>query len=157
MLFHLELSVISLIGHHPVDRIVKKNAIMMIDFALERNASKGFDTAASIRAALSAAIPAIMMTTNGSTFGGLPLALGTGAGSETACPRWGGDRRRTSRIAVSYAFTPRRVIYLYMDRLAHRLSRGGTTISFNTLSDPCAGIEWISASVYWLKPVVSQC
>jgi hydrophobe/amphiphile efflux-1 (HAE1) family protein len=122
MLCHLELSVISLIGIILLIGIVKKNAIMMIDFAIEAERVQGLDTAASIRAACLLRFRPIMMTTMAAILGGLPLAIGTGAGAEVRAPLGvaivGG--LLVSQILTLYT-TP--VVYLYMDRIAHWLRR----------------------------------
>jgi len=88
MLCRLELSVISLIGIILLIGIVKKNAIMMIDFALEAERLQGLDTRASIRTACLLRFRPIMMTTMAAILGGLPLALAPAPGRNCARP-WG--------------------------------------------------------------------
>src|SRR3954454_413338 len=85
ILFRMELSVIAMIGIVMLVGIVKKNAIMMIDFALERR-RVGITAEAAIREACLLRFRPIMMTTFAAIFGALPIALGTGAGAELRQP-----------------------------------------------------------------------
>ena len=102
--------------------IVKKNAIMMIDFALEAERDHGMTPEQAIHQACLLRFRPIMMTTMAALLGGLPLALGTGIGSELRRPLGitivGG--LIISQVLTLYT-TP--VVYLYMDRLGHALSR----------------------------------
>jgi multidrug efflux pump len=117
-----DFSVIALIGIVLLIGIVKKNAIMMIDFALEAERAEGMSPEKAIHQACLLRFRPIMMTTMAALLGGLPLALGTGMGSELRRPLGitivGG--LVISQILTLYT-TP--VVYLYMDRLG--LSLGG--------------------------------
>ncbi len=121
MLFHHDLSVIAIIGIILLIGIVKKNAIMMIDFALEAERKEGKASREAITEACLLRFRPIMMTTMAALFGGLPLALGHGTGSELRRPLGiaivGG--LLVSQILTLYT-TP--VIYLYLDRLSHWLA-----------------------------------
>jgi multidrug efflux pump subunit AcrB len=86
MLFHVELSVIGLVGIILLIGIVKKNAIMMIDFALEAEREQGMTPEQSIYQACLLRFRPIMMTTMAALLGGLPLAIGGGSGSELRRP-----------------------------------------------------------------------
>ncbi len=86
MLLHYDLSVIAMIGVILLIGIVKKNAIMMIDFALQAERIEGKSPREAIHQACLLRFRPIMMTTFAALFGGLPIALGQGAGSELRRP-----------------------------------------------------------------------
>jgi multidrug efflux pump len=119
--FHTELTVIAVIGIILLIGIVKKNAIMMIDFAIEVQRS-GKTSEESIYQACLLRFRPIMMTTVAALFGGLPLALMPGTGSEMRRPL---GISIVGGLLVSQALTlyTTPVIYLYMDRLQVRLRR----------------------------------
>jgi multidrug efflux pump len=122
LLCHSELSIIALIGIILLIGIVKKNAILMIDFAIAAERQEGKKPADAIFEACLLRFRPITMTTMAAMLGGLPLAIGFGAGSEL---------RRPLGIAIvggllfsqllTLFTTP--VVYLYLDRLQLRLAR----------------------------------
>ena len=126
MLFRTEFSVIALIGIVLLIGIVKKNAIMMIDFALEAERKEGKRPAEAIYEACLLRFRPIMMTTMAALLGALPLAMSTGVGSELRRPLGivivGG--LIVSQILTLYT-TP--VVYLAFDRLARRIGERGSS------------------------------
>jgi multidrug efflux pump len=115
-----ELDIISIIGIILLIGIVKKNAIMMIDFALHAEREEGMNTRDSIFTAAMLRFRPIMMTTMAALFGAVPLAIGTGMGSELRRPL---GISIIGGLIVSQALTlyTTPVIYLFMDNLRLKL------------------------------------
>jgi multidrug efflux pump len=124
LLFRQDLSVVAIIGIILLIGIVKKNGIMIVDFALEAERQHGKNSTDAIYEASLLRFRPIMMTTMAALLGGLPLAFGTGLGSELRRPLGiamvGG--LLLSQVLTLYT-TP--VIYIFFDRIAQRFSRPG--------------------------------
>jgi multidrug efflux pump len=119
LLFHMEFSIIALIGLFLLIGIVKKNAILIIDFALEAERSRGLSSIEAVREACLLRFRPILMTTLAAGLGALPLAIGFGEGSEVRQPL--GVAIIGGLIAsqlLTLLTTP--VVYVYLDRLRPR-------------------------------------
>jgi multidrug efflux pump len=127
-----DFSVIALIGMVLLIGIVKKNGIMMIDFALDAERQQGMKADDAIYQACLLRFRPIMMTTMAALLGGVPLALGTGTGSELRNPL---GITMVGGLILSQLLTlfTTPVIYLWFDRLAKRFRRGGNNGSFPDL------------------------
>jgi multidrug efflux pump len=130
LIFHVEFTIIALIGVILLIGIVKKNAIMMIDFALEAERSRGLSAREAIYQAAMTRFRPIMMTTFAALFGAIPLAIGWGEGSEMRRPL---GITIIGGLLVSQVLTllTTPVVYMYLDRFRRRkadegyLSRSG--------------------------------
>jgi multidrug efflux pump len=134
ILFRQDLSVVAIIGLVLLIGIVKKNGIMMVDFALDAERNHGKNSTDAIYEACLLRFRPIMMTTMAALLGGLPLAFGSGIGSELRRPLGiamvGG--LLVSQVLTLYT-TP--VIYIFFDGLAHRFSKNKSRAT-NTGAEP---------------------
>jgi multidrug efflux pump len=119
LLFKMDLSIIALIGLFLLIGIVKKNAIMIIDFALDAERSRGLSPYAAVREACLLRFRPILMTTLAAGLGALPLAIGFGEGAELRRPLGiaiiGG---LLASQVITLLTTP--VVYLFLDKLRRR-------------------------------------
>jgi len=124
MLFGFDFSVIALIGVILLIGIVKKNGIMMVDFAIQAERDQGLTPLEAIRQACLLRFRPIMMTTMAALLGGLPLMLGAGTGSELRQPL---GYSIVGGLILSQALTlyTTPVVYLYLDRFRVWLARRG--------------------------------
>jgi HAE1 family hydrophobic/amphiphilic exporter-1 len=122
MAFGFDFSLIALIGIILLIGIVKKNGIMMVDFAIAAERDEHLTPEQSIRKAAILRFRPIMMTTMAALLGGVPLMLGTGAGSEIRQPL---GYAMVGGLVVSQALTlfTTPVVYLYLDNFSNALSR----------------------------------
>jgi HAE1 family hydrophobic/amphiphilic exporter-1 len=120
MAVHMDLSVIAIVGLILLIGIVKKNGIMLVDFALQAEQSEGLTTEESIYQACIKRFRPILMTTMAALLGGVPMMLGTGVGSEIRQPL---GYAIVGGLAVSQVLTlyTTPVVYIYLDRLQSRL------------------------------------
>ena len=125
MLFHFDFSLIALIGIILLIGIVKKNGIMLVDFAIVAERDGSLQAHDAIRRAALLRFRPIMMTTMVALFGGVPLMLGQGTGSEIRQPL---GYAMVGGLIVSQALTlfTTPVIYLYLDKLSDWLSNART-------------------------------
>jgi multidrug efflux pump len=122
ILFRQDLSIVAIIGIILLIGIVKKNGIMMVDFALEGERDHGKNSRDAIFEACLLRFRPIMMTTMAALLAGIPLALGTGIGSELRRPL---GIAMVGGLLLSQALTlyTTPVIYIFFDRLSRRFSR----------------------------------
>jgi len=140
MVFGFDFSLIALIGIILLIGIVKKNGIMMVDFAIAAEREEHLSPKQSIRKAALLRFRPIMMTTMAALLGGVPLMLGTGTGSEIRQPL---GYAMVGGLLVSQALTlfTTPVVYLYLDNLSNALSRWTQTRKPNDSEPPVDEIK----------------
>jgi HAE1 family hydrophobic/amphiphilic exporter-1 len=137
-LFGMPLDVIGIIGIILLIGIVKKNGIMLVDFALEGQRERSLGTEEAIHEACRLRFRPIMMTTMCALLGGVPLMLGTGIGSEIRQPL---GYAIVGGLLVSQLLTlfTTPVVYIYMDRLGHLLGRSRRTAPVEATASSIVG------------------
>jgi HAE1 family hydrophobic/amphiphilic exporter-1 len=137
MMFGYDFSLIALIGIILLIGIVKKNGIMMVDFAISAERDDHLDPAQAIRQAAILRFRPIMMTTMAAMLGGVPLMLGTGTGSEIRQPL---GYAMVGGLIVSQALTlfTTPVVYLYLDKLSLALAGWGRARNLDNERSPAA-------------------
>ncbi len=139
IIFKQDLSVVAIIGIILLIGIVKKNGIMMVDFAMEAERDHGKNATDAIFDACMLRFRPIMMTTMAALLAGIPLALGHGMGSELRRPLGiamvGG--LLLSQVLTLYT-TP--VIYIFFDRIGQRFSSTKKNIDTNSEPEPAEGV-----------------
>ncbi|MGH8207060.1 MAG: multidrug efflux RND transporter permease subunit [Steroidobacteraceae bacterium] len=157
MLFHYDLSVIALVGIILLIGIVKKNGIMMVDFAITAEREGGLSPEQAIRQACLLRFRPIMMTTMSAILGALPLALGRGTGSELRQPL---GITMVGGLIVSQSLTlfTTPVVYMYLDRVTHRRGRGHrmSRLQRALAGIPAAGAHAGTASIAELQRAVGD-
>jgi hydrophobic/amphiphilic exporter-1 (mainly G- bacteria), HAE1 family len=140
MIFHFDLSVVGLIGIILLIGIVKKNGIMMVDFAIHAEREQHLEPQAAIRQACLLRFRPIMMTTMAALLGALPLMLGTGTGSELRQPL---GYTMVGGLVLSQMLTlfTTPVIYLYLDRLVVRYARTHPHAEHGTVAAAAEGAQ----------------
>ena len=140
MLFHFDFSLIALIGIILLIGIVKKNGIMMVDFAIVAARDDGLSPADAIRRAALLRFRPIMMTTMAAMLGGVPLMLGQGTGSEIRQPL---GYAMVGGLLVSQALTlfTTPVVYLYLDRLSAWITNRHPSAAVGGKDDDKDGLE----------------
>jgi len=149
MVFGFDFSLIALIGIILLIGIVKKNGIMLVDFAIEAQRNRGLAPQDAIREACLLRFRPIMMTTMAALLGGVPLMLGTGTGAEIRQPL---GYAIVGGLIVSQALTlyTTPVVFLYLDRLnawisgasrptAGRMASGSANLQINAIAIRNAG------------------
>ncbi|SED04921.1 hydrophobic/amphiphilic exporter-1, HAE1 family [Rhizobiales bacterium GAS188] len=139
MLFHFDFSLIALIGVILLIGIVKKNGIMMVDFAIVAERDDHLPPLEAIRRAALLRFRPIMMTTMAAMLGGVPLMLGQGTGAEIRQPL---GYAMVGGLLVSQALTlfTTPVVYLYLDRLSQWLNKGSVAKRRDALGDDEDGL-----------------
>jgi HAE1 family hydrophobic/amphiphilic exporter-1 len=137
MLFGMPLDVIGIIGIILLIGIVKKNGIMLIDFALEAERERGLSSEEAIHEACQLRFRPILMTTLCALLAGVPLMLGTGTGSEIRQPL---GYAMVGGLLVSQLLTlfTTPIVYIYMDRINESM-RGWRSRKSNTDTGKAAG------------------